>query len=169
MGPEQDFREYVAARQRALLRTAWLLTGDWAAAEDLVQTTLMKAWPRWGRVAGGDGADPYVRRVLVNTFNSSWRRKWRGEAPTEHLPDGPAVNGEGGVDLRLALTAAVQALPPGQRAVVVLRYFDDQTEAQTAAALDIAVGTVKSQAAKALAALRANPALAGLDLQEIVA
>jgi RNA polymerase sigma-70 factor (sigma-E family) len=166
VSPEQDFREYVLARQRALLRTAWLLTGDWAAAEDLVQTALMRAWPRWGRLAGGDGADHYVRRVLLNTFNSSWRRKWRGEAPTQDLPDGPAVDGQGRVDLRMSLTAAVRTLPPRQRAVVVLRYFDDQSEAQTAAVLGIAVGTVKSQAAKALATLRADPALAGLDLQE---
>ena len=72
MDREDDFRQYVAARQRALLRTAWLLTGDWGAAEDLVQTALVRAWPHWGRIGGGRGADAYVLKIMVNT-STGWR------------------------------------------------------------------------------------------------
>lgn len=165
MSSEQDFREFVAARQRALLRTAWLLTGDWAAAEDLVQTALMRAWPHWRRLSGQGDAERYVRRIVVNSFNSGWRRRWRGETPTLDLPHQQAPDAFGAVDLQQSLAAAVLALPARQRAVVVLRFFDDLTEAQTADVMGVAVGTVKSQTSKALASLRANPALTGLNFQ----
>lgn len=129
----EDFRRFVVARQRALLRTAWLLTGDWATAEDLVQTALMRAWPHWERISADNRADAYVRRVMVNK------------------------------SLELG---AVRSLPPRQRATIVLRYFDDVSEADTAAAMGCSVGTVKSQSAKALATLRRHPGLADLRLQE---
>ena len=168
MDREDDFRQYVAGRQRALLRTAWLLTGDWGAAEDLVQTALVRAWPHWGRIGGGRGADAYVRRIMLNT-STDWRsRRWRGEIPTGDLPEaaGPERSDAGdAADLQQALLVAVRALPPRQRAVVVLRYFEDLSEASTAEIMGCSVGTVKSQASRAIATLRRHPALADLDLQ----
>jgi RNA polymerase sigma-70 factor (sigma-E family) len=165
---EDDFRQYVAARQRALLRTAWLLTGDWGAAEDLVQTALVRAWPHWGRIGGGRGADAYLRKIMVNTSTDWRRRRWRGEVPTAQLPEAAQAEDHSGdaTALQQALLAGVRALPPRQRAVVVLRYFEDLSEASTAEILGCSVGTVKSQASRALATLRRNPALADLDLQE---
>jgi RNA polymerase sigma-70 factor (sigma-E family) len=160
----EDFRRFVSARQRALLRTAWLLTGNWASAEDLVQTALMRSWPHWSRVGGGAGADAYVRRVMVNQALSWRHRRWRDELPTEHLPEGASPASDD--DLSLALLAVIRQLPARQRAVVVLRYFDDLTDAQTAAILSCSVGTVKSQTAKALASMRSNPALDAADLLE---
>ena len=166
MDADTDFREFVAARQRALLRGAWLLTGDWASAEDLVQTALVRSWPHWRRLPDHDAAEAYVRRVMLNTFSSWWRRRWRGETPTAELPERPAADAFGDSDVRDALVGAVRLLPRRQRAVVVLRYFDDLTEAQAAEALGCSVGTVKSQTAKALATLRRDPRLAGLFLVE---
>jgi RNA polymerase sigma-70 factor (sigma-E family) len=159
-----EFSEYVAARQRALLRSAWLLTGDWASAEDLVQTALVRAWPHWRRLPDEHAAEAYVRRVMLNTWSSWWRRRWRGETPTADLPERPAPPGD--ADLRTALVDAVRRLPRRQRAVVVLRYLDDLSEAGTAEVLGCSVGTVKSQASRALAALRRDPRLAGLSLVE---
>ena len=161
MSVEEEFREFVATRQRALLRTAWLLTGDWAAAEDLVQTALVRTWPHWRRI-GERGAEAYVRRVMHNTFNTWWRRRWRGETPTAELPEHAVPDAFGESDVRGALVAALHRLPRRQRAVVVLRFFDDLTEAQAADALGCATGTVKSQTSKALATLRRDPRLADL-------
>jgi RNA polymerase sigma-70 factor (sigma-E family) len=152
-GPRPEFAAYVAARQRALLRTAWLLTGDWAAAEDLVQTALLKAWRRWGSIAGSP--DAYVRKVIVTTYLSWRRRKWHGETPTGTLPETPGLDDYRAADLRDALARLLPSLPPGQRAVLVLRHYEDLTEAQTARVLGCSVGTVKSQNARALARLRA--------------
>jgi RNA polymerase sigma-70 factor (sigma-E family) len=155
MDDDLSFAGYLAGRQRALLRSAWLLTGDWPAAEDLVQTALIKVWPRWARICAGGDPDAYVRRVLFTTYASASRRRWRGEQPVPDLPDLPAGHDpEAAVDLRDALQRVLPLLPPGQRAVLVLRYYEDLSEAQTAAALGVSVGTVKSQAAKALARLR---------------
>ena len=152
-----DFDGFVAARSGRLLRTAYLLTRDHALAEDLLQTALTKAWFRWSRLDGDP--EPYVRKILVNTYASWWRRRWNGETPTEELPEGPgdaqAEAAAGSHDLWTALGR----LPRRQRAVVVLRYFEDLSEAETARLLDCSVGTVKSQASKALAKLRVDPAL----------
>ena len=148
-GPERDFEEFVAARSTALLRTAYLLTGNHHDAEDLVQVALLKAVPRWSKVREHE---PYVRRILLHESVSRWRRRrWR-ETSTESLPElaGARVD----VDARLALRQALAHLAPRQRAVIVLRYFDDLTEGQTAELLGISVGTVKSQARDALARLR---------------
>lgn len=164
MDAEDDFRQFVVTRQRLLLRTAWLLTGDWQGAEDLVQTALVRAWPHWRRVGGGPGADAYVRKIMVNTSLDWRRRRWHGEIPTERLPD-HAAPGSPDADVQQVLLAALRDLPPRQRAVVVLRFFDDLTEAGTAAALGCSVGTVKSQTFKALAALRRHPRLADLELE----
>jgi RNA polymerase sigma-70 factor (sigma-E family) len=162
-GEPDGFREFVAARSAALLRAGWLLTGDWAAAEDLVQTALAAAWPRWESLVRQDAPELYVRKIMVNTFLRWRQRRWNGEIATGRLPE---AGGYGDVfaqvDARQSLLAALDRLPARQRAVVVLRYFADQTESQTAAALGCSVGAVKSHAAKALARLRAAPGLAEL-------
>jgi RNA polymerase sigma-70 factor (sigma-E family) len=159
MAPERvDFDEFVAARSGRLLRTAYLLTRDRDLAEDLLQTALTRAWFGWSRINGEP--EPYVRKVLVNTYASWWRRKWRGEEPTETLPDGPSGHGTAdGPETGHDLWTALGRLPRRQRAVVVLRYFEDLSEAETARLLDCSVGTVKSQASKALAKLRVDPVL----------
>jgi RNA polymerase sigma-70 factor (sigma-E family) len=161
----EDFRRYVVGRQRSLLRTAWLLTGDWASAEDLVQTALVRAWPHWARIATGEGADAYVRRIMINKSIDWRRRRWQGEVPTQVLPE-PMTGGGVDLELQQTLVLAVRSLPLRQRAAIVLRYFDDLSEIETAAAMGCAVGTVKSQTSKALASLRRHPALADLQLQE---
>jgi RNA polymerase sigma-70 factor (sigma-E family) len=151
-GGEQQvgFDEFVVARSGALLRTAYLLTGNHHDAEDLVQTALVKAVPRWDKVREHE---PYVRRILVHESISRWRRRrWR-ETSSPDVADraGPAAD----LDQNLVLRDALGRLAPRQRAVIVLRYFDDLTEAQTAEVLGISVGTVKSQSRDALARLRA--------------
>lgn len=148
------FRDYVAARQRALLRTARMLTGNQHTAEDLVQAALERVWPRWSRIVRDGDPDAYVRRVLVNTYSTWWRRKWRREAPTEDLPDVAAPDVFGDADLADALRRLMPTLTPRQKAVVVLRFYEDLSEAATADALGCSVGTVKSQTSKALARLR---------------
>jgi RNA polymerase sigma-70 factor (sigma-E family) len=149
-GPD-SFEEYVAARRGALLRTAYLLTGSRDDAEDLVQVALIKAVPHWKRIA--DHPEPYVRKILARESVSRWRRRrWR-ELPSDELPethiDGPAED-------RVELQRALGRLAPRQRAVIVLRYYEDLTEVETARVLGISVGTVKSQARDALARLRAD-------------
>lgn len=163
MTPEDDFRAFVGARQRALLRSAALLTGDMASAEDLVQTALVKSWAHWPRLMGGDGAEAYVRRVIVTTQTTWWRRRWNAEVPTGALPERAADGAD--LDVRETVRRALLALPPRQRAAVVLRYFDDLSEQQTAAVLGCAVGTVKSQTARGLDKLRADPGLADVLTQ----
>ncbi|MEU7796994.1 SigE family RNA polymerase sigma factor [Micromonospora tulbaghiae] len=151
---EEEFREFVAARSGALLRTAYLLAGDWATAEDLLQTALTKTYLAWKRLGGIDAIEPYARRVMVNTSTSWWRRRWHGERPTEVLPERAGVDEiEQQLD-RDALWRHLQALPARQRAVLVLRFYEDMSEAQTAALLEISPGTVKSQTSRALNTLR---------------
>src|SRR3954470_12383108 len=151
------FDDFVAARSRALLRTAYLLTHDHALAEDLLQTALAKAWFSWDRIQGEP--EPYVRKILVNTYASWWRRKWNGEQPTETLPEPVVEDATEPTDL----WTAMERLPRRMRAVIVLRYFEDLTEAQTADVLGCSVGTVKSQTSKALAKLRIDPAIASIQ------
>ncbi|MFN8189586.1 MAG: SigE family RNA polymerase sigma factor [Nocardioidaceae bacterium] len=150
MSGREDFEQYVAARMPALLRTAYLLTGDPHDAEDLVQTALVKAVPAWKRIAGSP--DAYLRRVMVNENISGWRRRRGREVLVGETPD----RGQADPDTAstLALQRALAALAPRQRAVIVLRYFEDLTERETAEVLGVAVGTVKSQARDALARLR---------------
>ena len=149
------FEEFVAARSSRLLRMAFLLTHDSQLAEDLLQTALARSWSSWRRIEGDPV--PYVRRVMVNAFVNERRRRWSGEVPTEHLPERAAAAEDR--DAHNDLVAALERLPRGQRAVVVLRYFEDLTEQQTAAVLGIGVGTVKSQCSRALTALRSSPHL----------
>jgi RNA polymerase sigma-70 factor (sigma-E family) len=145
----------MAARQPSLLRTAYLLTGDRHAAEDLVQTALAKLYLSWDKVQRREVLDGYVRRIMVNENNSLWRRAWkRREVTTDAVPETaaqppPAYDGQSE-----ALWRFVQTLPRRQRAVVVLRYYEDLSEAEVADILGISVGTVKSQASRALATMR---------------
>jgi RNA polymerase sigma-70 factor (sigma-E family) len=162
---DAEFAAYMTARQPSLLRTAYLLTGDRHTAEDLVQTALAKLYLSWDKVQRRELVDGYVRRILVNEHNSLWRRAWkRKEVSTDVLPDQQSVTDSPDDGRGAALWEFVQTLPRKQRAVVVLRYYEDLSEAETADVLGISVGTVKSQASRALANMRArvhdNPVLA---------
>ena len=159
-GERAAFREFVDGRSPGLLRTAYLLTGDWHLAEDLLQTALSRAYLAWSRVSVADSPDAYVRRILVNSWAKWWRRRWRGETPTAAMPETAGPDPYAAVDDRSSLAAALATLPKRQRAVVVLRYYDDLSEAEIAAVLGCSPGTVKSQASKALAKLRVDPSLA---------
>ncbi|WP_331273207.1 SigE family RNA polymerase sigma factor [Motilibacter deserti] len=167
MREPEGFREYVLARQGALLRTARLLTGDHQLAEDLAQTALARAWPHWDRITRGGDPDAYVRRVLVTTYASWWRRRWHGEHPTAALPDTEtAPDPYSPIELRDAVACLLNTLTRRQRAVIVLRYFDDLSEAATADLLGCSIGTVKTTTSRALAKLRASTPTLGLDPQE---
>ncbi|HET7735031.1 MAG TPA: SigE family RNA polymerase sigma factor [Nocardioidaceae bacterium] len=147
---EQHFHEYVAGRHAALTRTAYLLTGNHHDAEDLVQRALMKCVPRWSKIRANP--EPYVRRVLYNENVSRWRRHPKGERLVDMTPE--VATREADVATRETVRAALARLTPKQRTVLVLRFFEDLTEAQTAAALGIGLGTVKSQTRHALERLR---------------
>lgn len=149
---EQEFTEFVAARSRAMLRVAQLLTNDRHQAEDLVQTALAKLAGRWHRV---DDPEAYVRRIIYHEQVSWWRRRARfREDPSAEVSERAEADGSTQVDRRLDLTAALRQLGPRQRAVLVLRYFEDLSEAEVADILGCAPGTVGSQAHRALARLR---------------
>ncbi|MGO4359190.1 SigE family RNA polymerase sigma factor [Terrabacter sp. 2TAF16] len=165
-----SFDDFVATRSTRLLRTAYLLTHDRALAEDLVQTSLAKAWFAWARIDGQP--DAYVRRVMVNTYSSWWRRRWNGEQATADLPERAAAAGHRPEDVRVDdrtdLWRALARLPRRQRAVVVLRFYEDLSEIETAEILQCSVGTVKSQASRALAKLRIDPTLSPTSDEERV-
>lgn len=157
---EAEFREFVTSRWHSLLRTAYLLTGDLGRAEDLVQTALVLAHRHWRRIERTDAPEVYVRRILVTQNASWWRRRRVTESLTADLPAGAYVS-EGrdamaAYDDRDVLWRAVLALPAQMRAVLVLRYFEDLTEADAAAVLGCSVGSVKSQTSRGLARLRAE-------------
>jgi RNA polymerase sigma-70 factor (sigma-E family) len=153
------YSDFVNARSQQLLRTAYLLTRDWGTAEDLLQESMAKAWFAWERVRVSPEA--YVRKVIVTTYITWWRRRrWRGEAATGRLPE--TANRDDAIhqaDQRDTVWRALARLPARQRAVVVLRYYEDLTETQVADALGCSVGTVKSQTSKALAKLRVDDSL----------
>ncbi len=155
----EAFREYVAARSASLLRTAYLLTGNRPDAEDLMQTALAKTCLAWGRIREPAAVDAYVRRVMVNSRTSLWRRRRVEEYPTADLPELPDPDRTADLDLHEALWQALGRLPRRQRAAVVLRYYEDLSEASTADALGVAVGTVKSTVSRALARLREDAGL----------
>ncbi|HTU06661.1 MAG TPA: SigE family RNA polymerase sigma factor [Trebonia sp.] len=162
MTESPDFADFVRRRSSALLRSAWLLTGgDWALAEDLVQTAFGEVWKRWDRISGMEAPDAYAHKVMVNTF-LRWRgRRWTREIASGRIPETGAVTGGfGQVDTRESVRQALRELTAKQRAVITLRYFEDRSEAETAAIMGCSVGTVKSQSAKALARLRHVPGLA---------
>jgi RNA polymerase sigma-70 factor (sigma-E family) len=152
---DADFSQFVAASSRRLLRSAYLITGDLPEAEDLLQTALERAYRRWPAIRRKDVPEAYVRRILVTTAIDGWRRRRVSSSPLDEallpgLPD-PVLEGLPG---RAALLGCVRELPAGQRAVLVLRYYDDLTETETARVLGCTVGTVKSQHARAMARLR---------------
>jgi len=155
---EREFREFVAARSAGLLRTAYFLTGgDAHEAQDLLQTALIATARHWSRIVKRDQPEAYVRRALARHQINRWRsRARRPETLVSTPPERPTQrDDQASVDLRQGLLSALRALPPRQRAVVVLRFYEDRPEAEIAALLHISVGTVRSQNAKALAKLRA--------------
>ncbi|WP_134739634.1 SigE family RNA polymerase sigma factor [Nocardioides sp. 503] len=161
----EEFDELVAARWPRLVRAAVLLGCDEHEAQDVVQTALTRCLASWSRVQRADDRDAYVYRVLVNTFTDTRRRRWRGERPTEHLPEVAVADATGAVLMRDAVDRALDRLTADQRAAVVLRYYANLTELQMADALDVAPGTVKSRLSRALSTLAADPDLA--DHQEM--
>jgi len=157
---EQDaeFTAFVAARGQALLRTAYLLTGDHQAAEDLVQSALAKVYVAWPRVRAREAVEAYVRRTMVTTHVSWWRRRWRGETPTEAgaIPEPPGHDPTADHAERDRLWRHLATLSDRQRTVVVLRFYEDLGEAEVAALLGCSVGAVKSHTSRGLARLRAE-------------
>jgi RNA polymerase sigma-70 factor (sigma-E family) len=151
------FDEYVVARSSHLLRLAFLLTRNWQTAEDLLQTVLVKVWSAWDRLDAGN-PDGYVRRVLMTTYLSWRRRRWTGEIAGGDLSDHAAglqmPDQMSAVDERDRLWRRLGELPPRQRAVLVLRYFEDLSDEQIAEVLGIGLGGVRSQASRALSRLR---------------
>jgi RNA polymerase sigma-70 factor (sigma-E family) len=153
---EQDFHDFVVAQWHPLLRTAFLLTGHRQEAEDLVQSTLVRVHRNWHRIERRDAPAVYARRVLVNVAGSSWRHRLRlREHTVESVPDVPGPDAFGACDDRDVLRRACLELPPRMRAVLVLRYFEDLSETETATTLGISVGAVKSQTSRGLGRLRA--------------
>ena len=153
-----DFTAYVRAREQSLARLAYLLTGDRDAAEDLLQNALAKVYRHWDRVRAAELPDAYVRRTMVTTQTSFWRRR-RPEHATDTVPERPGRDTHADADLHDALWTALARLGKRQRATVVLRYYEDLSEADTAAVLGVSVGTVKSTTSRALALLRDDPSL----------
>jgi RNA polymerase sigma-70 factor (sigma-E family) len=151
---DEDFTAFVAAASRRLLRSAYLITGNLDEAQDLLQVALERTYRHWSSVRRRDSPEAYARRVLVNAATDAWRRRDRhvvlDEARMPALEDPELA----GIPSREALLRRVRELPAGQRAVLVLRYFDDLTEVETARALGCSIGTVKSQHARAMARLR---------------
>ena len=161
---DDEVRDFVAARGHALLRTAYLLTGDQQLAEDLVQGALEKVVAHWGAIRVAEAAESYVRRTMYRDQVSLWRRRRVSEVLSFTVPEprrGPDSRDR--VEDRVVLRQALMSLGRRQRTVVVLRYFEDLTEVETARLLGCTVGTVKSQMSKALAKLRIDPALACAD------
>lgn len=161
---DEDFRAFMAARAPGLRRTAYGLCGDWHHAEDLVQTAFTRAYASWGRVQAAGNAESYLRAVLTNAYIDETRRgRWR-ERPTADVPDRATDDGHGSVDDRDALVAALAEVPPRQRVCLVLRFLDDRSVDEVAAILGCQPGTVKSQTARGLAALRAALLVTAPDL-----
>ena len=153
------FRDYVRERSRALLRTAYLLTGNRADAEDLVQSALAKTYLAWDRIEDRAALDGYVRRAMVNTHISWWRRRRVEEYPTDEVPDQAVADHAVSSDIQEALRRAVDRLPQRMRAAVTLRFYEDMTEAEIAEVLGISLGTVKSTVSRAVAKLRIDAEL----------
>jgi RNA polymerase sigma-70 factor (sigma-E family) len=152
----EGFREFVTARGGQLSRFAYLLCGDHYAAEDLLQTALGRVAARWRKVADYDRLDSYVRRIILHEHISGWRRRRRiVEIPTDRLPALPGADESEESVRRIVLRRALAALPPRQRAVIVLRFYHDLTVPAAAIELNCSEGTVKSQTSKALAKLHA--------------
>jgi len=176
---EEAYRAFVAARYGSLLRSAFLLTADRGSAEDLVQEALTRAYVRWHRIKAAQAAEAYSRTILVRLATRGRRRRWRGESPTASPPERAIVEPdpdqaesvrvgraivEPDPDQAESVRVALAALPATQRAVLVLRYFEGRTEREIAELLDCSPGTVKSRAARGLAALRDAGLLDGVHI-----
>jgi RNA polymerase sigma-70 factor (sigma-E family) len=157
----REFSDFVTSRYAGLVRTAYLLVGDRGHAEDLVQSALVRCYAGWDKLAGPQVAEAYTRTTMIRLAQRWGRRRWRGEVPSADVPDSPdsPFLVEQSLDLRRALVGLSWA----QRSVLVLRYFDDLTEQQTAQVLGCSVGTVKSRASRGLAQLRATGLLTDLE------
>jgi RNA polymerase sigma-70 factor (sigma-E family) len=151
---DEEFAAFVAARYRALVRRGVLLTGDSGHAEDLTQSALIKTYLAWSRIRDPANAESYARKTQVRLALRARGRRWRGEIAAARIPEPAPGQPAGQDDLALDVRRALAALPAGQRAVLMLRYLDDLSEAETARLLGIPVGTVKSRTARALASLR---------------
>lgn len=160
---DEEFRDFMRGRWPAMVRLAYGLTGDLGHAEDVAQAAFARAYASWSRVARTGDPDAYVRKIVINENLSRFRKRRVTEDLVGAVPEGPGkadVTGDSE-----ALLAALRRLGPRQRAVIVLRYWMDMSEAETAAALNCSVGTVKSQASRALATLRGSAELMEGELQ----
>jgi RNA polymerase sigma-70 factor (sigma-E family) len=163
MARDEDFTDYMSSRWSTLVRSAVLLGCSRYDAEDLVQTTLAKCYTGWPKIARADNRDAYVYRMLVNALTDSRRRRWWGERPTADLPDSADPDDAlTEIDVSDAVERALAGLSTEQRAVLVLRFFVHLSESETAEALGIAAGTVKSRTSRALAVLAENEHLTNL-------
>ncbi|GAA3374233.1 SigE family RNA polymerase sigma factor [Streptomyces sannanensis] len=159
---EADFTAFTQATYASLLRTARLLTGDSHAAEDLVQAALVKVYLHWSRSAAWASPQAYARKVVVNLYATWRRRRWHAEiAHSDHAAEADGRDMAGGAEARLELARALTTLPRAQRAVVVLRFYEDLSVEETAELLGCSPGTVKSRTNRALERLRATGVLAG--------
>lgn len=162
----QDFTEFVAARSPALIRLAYVLTGDQQAAEDLLQSALTRAAAHWGRIHSAP--EGYVRKIIYREQIGQWRRRARRpETAMAQIPELSAADPATSLETRLVLQDALRILPPGKRAVLVLRYLEDLPESQVAEILGCSVGTVRSQTYKAIAQLRSVLPSLGLTSTEV--
>lgn len=164
MAERVEFDQFVAARSQHLVRLAYLMTRDPGAAQDITQTALANSWFAWKRITGDPEA--YVRRTLINAYLTTLRRPWRRELATDPLPDSFHADVNDELLTRMVLWEALRRLPRRQRAVVVLRYFEDLTESQVAEILGCTVGSVKSHTSRALARLRVDEELHGAAINE---
>ena len=165
---DEQFREFMRGRWPAMVRLAYGLTGDLGHAEDVAQAAFARAYASWTRVARTGDPDAYVRRIVINCNNSRFRKRRVAESLVDAVPEPAGRAAAGPADAfgdSEALLRALRALGPRQRAVIVLRFWMDMSEAETAAALNCSVGTVKSQASRALAALRGSAELVEGELQ----
>lgn len=151
---DESFRDFVTARQHALLRTAFLLTGDQGLAEDLVQSALEKTLRRWSAIREPAALETYVRQAMYREQVSHWRRRKVTEVPSAEIPEQRSAPPEDAVEDRVLLQQVLMRIGRRQRTVLVLRYFEDLSEQQVADVLGLSVGTVKSQAHRGLARLR---------------
>jgi RNA polymerase sigma-70 factor (sigma-E family) len=165
-GRDEEFSEFVRLRYDALARLGLLLTGDRGHGEDLAQAALLRTYRAWPRITGPT-ADAYVRTVMTNLALRWGARRWHGERPTEPLPDwSPTPDAVGLSDQADAMRRALRILPTPQRAVLVLRYYEDLAEADVAAILGCSTGTVKSRASRAITTLRLSGLLDDADEKE---
>jgi RNA polymerase sigma-70 factor (sigma-E family) len=153
---EREFDEFVLARQQRLLRTAYLLCGDWHLAEDLTQNALAKVYVSWARIKRVDNVDAYVHRMLFRTYIDTYRRRRKQEILSAAVPDVAAAEagGRAGSEVRMALISALAKVTPRYRAVLVLRFWEDRSIPETADALGISEGSVKSHTHRGLHQLR---------------